>query len=55
MAQAYGPILSAIHARYPIADRPEIDARRAIVIAGTKAERPPVSELPFTYDEPFPL
>jgi hypothetical protein len=51
----HGPVLSAIHARYPVADRPDIDARRAAVIGGTKAVRPPVSELPFTYDEPFPL
>lgn len=51
----HGPVLAEIHARYPVRNRPDIEARRAAVIAGTRAERPPSSELPFTYDEPFPL
>jgi len=51
----HGPVLRAIHAKYPVADRPDVDAARARLIEGTKAPQPPGANPPFLYDEPFPL
>ncbi len=51
----HGPILSAIHARYPVPGRPDIEARRAALIKDSQAPQPPVAAPLFTYDQPFPL
>ena len=51
----HGAVLSGIHARYPVPGRPDIEARRAALIADSKAPEAPVAPPLFTYDQPFPL
>jgi hypothetical protein len=51
----HGAALTDIHARYPVVNRPDIDAARAQLIEGTKAPEPPGANPPFLYDDPFPL